>query len=114
MFVAKKLRNIDTSDLERYLASLQQDASQVTQRHHRAEAWRDRFLAGAHDDQHSNGDAALAEFLQLRPDADRQSLRQLIRNARREQASGKPPAAARNLFRMLREMDESAPLPDSN
>ncbi len=114
MFVAKKLRNIDTAGLEQYLDSLQQDASQVTLRHHRAETWRDRFLAGADEGRHSGGDAALAEFLQLRPDADRQALRQLIRNARREQAAGKPPAAARNLFRMLREMDETAPLPHSN
>lgn len=110
MFVAKKLRNIDTTEIEQYLASLQQDASQVTLRHHRAEAWRDRFLVvSGHD---SGGDQALAEFLQLRPEADRQALRQLIRNARREQATGKPPAAARNLFRMLREMDEFAPLPN--
>lgn len=110
MFVAKKLRNTDTSEIEQYLASLQQDASQITLRHHRAEAWRDRFLA---TDQSGdlNNDQALAEFLQNRPDADRQALRQLIRNARREIAAGKPPASARALFRMLREMDGIEPLP---
>ncbi|HKX55458.1 MAG TPA: ribosome biogenesis factor YjgA, partial [Xanthomonadales bacterium] len=104
MFVAKKLRNIDTTEIEQYLASLQQDASQITLRHHRAEAWRDRFLA-ADLSGDLNNDQALAEFLQNRPDADRQALRQLIRNARREIAAGKPPASARALFRMLRDMD---------
>ena len=49
--------------------------------------------------------------LTQRPDADRQALRQLIRNARQEAAAGKPPAAARALFRMLRELDGSDALP---
>jgi ribosome-associated protein len=111
MFVAKKLRNTDTSEIEQYLASLQQDASQITLRHHRAEAWRDRFLA-ADQTGDPNNDQSLAEFLQNRPDADRQALRQLIRNARREIAAGKPPASARALFRMLRDMDGIDPLPD--
>lgn len=111
MFVAKKLRNIDTTEIEQYLASLQQDASQVTLRHHRAESWRDRLLATGNEDRDPHGDQALAEFLQLRPNADRQALRQLIRNARRERAAGKPPASARALFRMLRELDETEPLP---
>ncbi|HET6565000.1 MAG TPA: ribosome biogenesis factor YjgA [Xanthomonadales bacterium] len=110
MFVAKKLRNIDTTEIEQFLASLQQDANQVTLRHHRAEAWRDRLLA-TESGRDPNGDQALAEFLELRPDADRQALRQLIRNARREMAAGKPPASARSLFRMLRDLDGIEPLP---
>ncbi len=104
MFVAKKLRNTDTSEIEQYLASLQQNANQITLRHHRAEAWRDSLMA--------NGDEVLTGFLQHRPDADRQALRQLIRNAKHEAAAGKPPAAARALFRMLRELDGSAALPE--
>lgn len=102
-FVAKKLRNMDTGEIEQYLANLQQDANQITLRHHRAEAWRDALLA--------RGDEMLAELLQQRPDADRQALRQLIRNARQEAAAGKPPAAARALFRMLRDLDSSDALP---
>jgi ribosome-associated protein len=111
MFVAKKLRNTDTTEIEQYLATLQQDASQITLRHHRAEAWRDRFLAAGNSGD-PNNDHALAEFLEHRPDADRQALRQLIRNARREHAAGKPPASARALFRMLRDMDGVDPLPN--
>jgi ribosome-associated protein len=103
-FVAKKLRNMDTGEIEQYLASLQQDANQITLRHHRAEAWRDALLAG--------GDEMLSDLLQQRPDADRQALRQLIRNAQHEATAGKPPAAARALFRMLRELDSTDPLPE--
>lgn len=37
------------------------------------------------------------------PSLDRQLLRQLIRNARRERDADKPPASARKLFRLLRD-----------
>ncbi|MEX0638274.1 MAG: DUF615 domain-containing protein, partial [Burkholderiales bacterium] len=37
------------------------------------------------------------------PKGDLQQLRALIRNARREQAAGRPPRALRELFRVLRE-----------
>ncbi len=102
MFVAKRLRNSDTAEIEQYLEGLNTDASQLTQRHHRAENWRDVLING--------GDDALAEFLRQRPDADRQALRQLIRNAKVELAAAKPPAAARSLFRMLRDLDGIATL----
>jgi len=102
-FVAKQLRNSDTAEIERYLENLNADASQLTQRQHRAEQWRDFLL--------DHGDDALAEFLHQRPDADRQALRQIIRNAKQELAAAKPPAAARSLFRMLRDLDSIQALP---
>lgn len=105
MYVGKKLRLRDTSEIEQYLENLKNNASQLTQKHHNAESWRDYLLA--------NGDRGLAEFLRLRPDADRQALRQLIRNTSSEMAKGKPPASARALFRVLREMDSPSPLPSS-
>ena len=46
---------------------------------------------------------ALTEFAQAHPTGDLQQLRALIRNARREQAAGRPPRARRELFRVLRE-----------
>jgi len=103
MYVAKKLRQTDTEEIEQYLEHLNNDASQLTARHHRAEAWRDFLIA--------KGDEGLAEFLDLRPDADRQGLRQLMRKATQEMNKGKPPAAARSLFRMIRELDGATPLP---
>ncbi|HMB59207.1 MAG TPA: DUF615 domain-containing protein, partial [Xanthomonadales bacterium] len=67
------------------------------------EAWRDLLL--------DQGDAALGELLKERPGMDIQALRQLIRNGQHERSAGKPPAAARSLFRTLREMDQKAALP---
>ena len=79
------------------------EARQSNARHHRAEAWRDHLL--------TIGDAAVGELLDARRDADVQAIRQLLRNARQEAARKKPPAAARSLFRLLRDLDEAEPLP---
>jgi ribosome-associated protein len=64
---------------------------------HRIERWRDRLL--------DEGDAAIGDLLAEFPDHgfDRQQLRALLRQATAEHAAGKPPAAARQLFRLLRE-----------
>jgi len=63
---------------------------------HRVEAWRERLL--------DDGDVALAELIEQYPDADRQGLRQLVRNTLEERKRNKPPRAYRELFRHLREL----------
>ena len=102
-FVAKLLRRSDPEPIAQALQDFEQAGRQAAARQHRAEAWRDRLLA--------DGDAAVGELVQQRPDSDPQVLRQWIRKARQEAARGQPPAAARSLFRALREMDEREPLP---
>jgi ribosome-associated protein len=102
-FVAKLLRKTDAEPIDTALQALGSEARQLTARHHRCESWRDRLL--------EDGDTALGALLDRRHDVDAQTIRQLVRNARQESARGKPPAAARRLFRALRELDEVAPLP---
>lgn len=102
-FVAKLLRRDGTEAIEEALASFDREASQLTARQHRAEAWRDHLL--------ERGDPAVGTLLERRRDTDAQAIRQLLRNARREAARDKPPAAARSLFRLLRDMDLAEPLP---
>ena len=102
-YIARLLRRIDAAPLKLALESMQAQARQINARHHRAEAWRDHLLSG--------GDANLGPLIRLREEADPQILRQLIRKARREVEKSKPPASARKLFRFLREMDETKPLP---
>lgn len=97
-FFAKQLRRYE-DDLPQWRAALDADTSATRQnvaRLHRVEAWRDRLLR--------DGDAALGELLTQQPLADRQQLRTLLRQAQSEHAQGKPPAAARALFRELREL----------
>jgi len=102
-FVAKLLRRIDQESILLALDAFDKDARQLAARQHRCEAWRDHLL--------ENGDAAVGELAEQRRDADAQAIRQLIRNAQREATRNKPPAAARSLFRVLREMDVMTPLP---
>jgi ribosome-associated protein len=102
-FIAKQLRRIDATPIRETIDSFQNKARQSTVRQHRVENWRDFLL--------ESGDAALGKLLQQRCSADGQAIRQLIRNAQSEASRGKPPASARALFRLLRDMDENEPLP---
>lgn len=102
-FLAGLLRRADLEPLEAALHSLDNAARESNARHHRCEAWRDRLL--------EQGDQALGSLLEQRSDTDAQALRTLIRNAQREAAGAKPPAAARKLFKALRAMDERETLP---
>jgi len=98
-FLAKKLRREDDEVLVAIRAALDFDKNlsrQETASLHRVEAWRDRLIA--------EGDVALAELLNEYPEADRQHLRQLARNAKEEKLKNKPPHAFRDLFRELREL----------
>lgn len=102
-FLAKLLRAADVAPVLEALEARQSAARSLNARHHRAEAWRDLLLAG--------GNAPLELLLAQRQDVDVPALRQLVRNAQAEARRDKPPASARKLFRMLRDLDETATLP---
>ncbi|MEO7065134.1 MAG: ribosome biogenesis factor YjgA [Dokdonella sp.] len=98
-FLAKQLRNLADDEIEPIRRALAQDrekAHRETAAAHRIEAWRDRLL--------DDGDSALGELLAQHPSADRQHLRQLLRNALAERKASKPPHAQRELFRELRDL----------
>ncbi len=96
-FLAKQMRREDDETLEAIRDALDEKgeaARRETAAMHRVEAWRDRLL--------DEGDAALGALLDEHPAADRQHLRQLVRNALEERKRNKPPRAYRELFRELR------------
>ena len=98
-FLAKQMRREDDEALDAIRDALDvggDAARRETAALHRVETWRERLLA--------DGDAALAELLAEHPGADRQHLRQLVRNAIDERNRNKPPHAFRELFRELREL----------
>lgn len=103
MTVAKMLRKRDTEALLDAVNNIDEKNRQMTARHHHVETWRDRLIAG--------GDVELSELLEQHQAANVQILRQLIRNAKKEAQLNKPPAAARKLFKVLREMNEQEMLP---
>ena len=95
--LAKQMRREDDETLEAIRDALDEKgeaARRETAAMHRVEAWRERLL--------DEGDAALGALLDEYPTADRQHLRQLVRNALEERKRNKPPRAYRELFRELR------------
>ncbi|HDH53473.1 MAG TPA: DUF615 domain-containing protein [Nitrospirae bacterium] len=60
------------------------------------EKWRDELIAG--------NKMLMEEILEKCPDADRQQLTRLVRNAIREMENNKPPKASRTLFRYLKKI----------
>lgn len=103
-FLAKQMRKLDDEELQAMRDALDEksEASRAeVAAMHRVEAWRTRLIDG--------GDEALAELLALHPDADRQRLRQLVRNVVEERKRNKPPRAFRELFRELRGVMLGAP-----
>lgn len=102
-FLAKQMRKLDEEQLEPIRAALANDRDKALREAaalHRIERWRERLLA--------EGDEALGEFVAAHPAADRQQLRQLVRNTLAERKANKPPHAYRELFRELRDAAFSA------
>ena len=103
MTVGKILRKRDNDELLDAVNNADQKTRQENARFHQIEAWRNRLIEGSDQD--------LSELLEHSPTANAQTLRQLIRNAKKEAKLGKPPTAARKLFTLLRETNEENPLP---
>lgn len=96
-FLAKHMRREEDETLEAIRDAL--DANSESSRRevammHRVEDWRERLL--------DDGDKALAALLDEYPQADRQQLRTLVRNAQAEKAKNKPPRAYREIYQVLR------------
>ena len=101
--VGKLLRQRDNEELLDAVNNIDQENRQTIARFHLIESWRDRLIEGS--------DQVLSELLEQVPGANVQTLRQLIRNAKKEAKLGKSPSAARKLFKLLRELDAQSPLP---
>lgn len=97
-YVAKLLVEENTDALRERLASLYRPHQLSVAAFHRAEQWRDRLLSG--------DDSPLQELIHRYPEADLQRIRQLTRNARKEAEQNKPPKNARELFRMIAEIQK--------
>ena len=99
LFIGKLMRDQDIDAILTLIDQLDASTRQYNERFHGLERWRDRLLGG--------DDAVLDSFVGDYPEADRQHLRQLIRQAQQEAAQSKPPAASRKIFKYIRELDEA-------
>lgn len=98
-YIGKLMRDQDLDAINNLLAQMDSSTREYNERFHALERWRDRLISGTDND--------LEAFLGEYSEADSQHLRQVIRHAQHEAAHNKPPAAARKLFRYLRELDET-------
>ncbi|MFN5744846.1 MAG: ribosome biogenesis factor YjgA [Methylococcaceae bacterium] len=103
-FIGKLLRHTEIEPIQVKLLELKGQGVSLVRIQHQCERWRDRLL--------SEGDAAVNAFVGEHPEAERQKLRQLIREALAERESAKPPRAARVMFKYLKEM--LAPIADDS
>ena len=95
-YIGALMRKIDTGPVQEAISNLDAGNYRKAMEFKRIEAWRDELVAGSN--------TLMEEILKECPDADRQHLTQLVRNARKEHEQSRPPGASRALFRYLREI----------
>ena len=95
LFIGKLLRQIDTAPIHAALARRGEIDRQRINHDKTIEHWRDRLL--------SDDAAAWTDLADLVEPTVLQQIRSLARQARAEKAASRPPAAARQLFRRLRD-----------
>jgi ribosome-associated protein len=93
--IGKILRHTDVTEIRAAIERRELDRRLEAREFHRIETWRNRLLA--------EGETAVAALLATEPALDATLLRRLVDTARHEADLGRPPAAARELFRWLRE-----------
>jgi ribosome-associated protein len=98
-YIGKLLRSIDSERIEAQLNKILHRHDTNTAQFKRLEKWRDQLI--------DNDKETLNEVIARYPGIDRQHINQLIRIANQELVQNKPPAAARKLFKYLRQLEEN-------
>ncbi|WP_446470418.1 ribosome biogenesis factor YjgA [Xenorhabdus stockiae] len=97
--IGKLLRARDPEPITIALDKLKNRHNQQVVILHKLEELRDKLL---------ESDNALEEVVTLYPHTDRQQLRTLVRNAKKEKAANKPPKSYRQIFQYLKELSGTA------
>ena len=95
--IVKLMDAEDLDAIKMEIARLKQPSKKQTAELHQLEQWRDSLISG---------DNELINTLVDELNADRQYLRQLIRNASKEAQQSKPPKSSRLLFKYLKELQD--------
>ena len=97
-YIGKLLRKIDTKPILLALREIKDGQKEIARHFQNLERLRDNLLI--------DGPGYIEDIIKLYPLADRQHLRQLVLQAKRENKQHKPPAASRKIFKYIRELDE--------
>lgn len=99
-YLGKRMRSLsdhEITSIKRQLELIEGPGLVETAKLHQLERLRERLL---------ESDEALHELINKHPTLDIQSIRTLIRNAKRERETNKPPKAYREIFQYLRELED--------
>ncbi|MEY4377090.1 MAG: hypothetical protein RJB26_1640 [Pseudomonadota bacterium] len=97
--IGKLMRKIDVEPIAAAINARRDSRDTASRAFHRLEQWRDRLL--------QDGEEAVVALAAAMPQADLEHVRRLVAEAGRETTAGRSPAAARALFRYLRELPPS-------
>lgn len=97
-YIGKLMRDADVDQIQQLIDRQEAGTKAHTQYFHKLETWRDQLI---------KDDNKIQAFCADYPGADRQHLRQLTRNARKEADQGKPAASSRKLFKYIRDLDDN-------
>ncbi len=92
-YIGALMREADPEPIRTALETIARGRRQDAAQFHELERWRDELIKG--------NDALLEEIIGRFPGADRQRLRMLALNARKEADANKPAKSSRALFRLL-------------
>ena len=95
-YIGKLMRTIDIEPIQAEYIKLTNHYDKDIKKLHHLEKWRDRLL--------TEGDKALEDLIHEKPNADRQHLRQLVRQSAKESKLKKPPKSAREIFKYIKEL----------
>jgi len=105
MYLGKLMRSTEEEPIRAGLALIRGESSEETARLHRLERFRTRLL---------EDESFLAEIAAIWPQLDLQHMRQLRRNALKEQEAAKPPKNFRAIFQVLQELDKQGAVADES
>ncbi len=94
-YIGKLMRKVDAEPIRAAIEAKQERKRNDARQFHLIERWRTRLIEET---------AAMDEFVQSYPDADRALLTRLAAQARHEQDAKRPPKAARELFQAVEQL----------
>lgn len=104
-FIGKLMRDEETAPIHAALDVFEGNSRAETARLHRLEHLRENFI---------EDETVLTEIGRQHPGVDLHRLRQLRRNAIKERTENRPPRAFREIFQILKEIDEGKSSSDSS
>ena len=99
-YIGALMRKIDLDPIKKALEVIEFGDYHKEREFKKIEKCRDELIEG--------NDALLEEIIVRMPEAERQRLTQLVRNARKEKENNKSPRSSKMLFRYLRQVSENA------